>query len=243
MVAVKAERWVLALAMVLPTAAAVFYFVVLPSDAATPRANPFMLAAYYGSKVVQFALPVVWVAIVEPGALRPRRVSFRGVPTGLIFGVGVAALVFGLYYNWLAGSASFADLPGRVRRMTGQFGVSSPAGFLALAVGIAVIHSLFEEYYWRWFVYGRLRRHVPVAAALVIAGLAFTGHHVVVLGVYFPEHVWPIVLPFSLAVAVGGIVWAWLYERTGSLLGPWLSHVIVDLALMAVGYDLAFRAA
>lgn len=242
MAAVKAERWVLALAMVLPTAAAVLYFVVLTSDADAPRANHLMQAAYFGSKVVTFALPLAWVAVVEPSALRPKRLSLRGVPTGLAFGVAVAAVVFGLYYGLLAESSSFASLPGRVRRIVSQFGVSSPSSYIALAGGIAVIHSLFEEYYWRWFVYGRLRRHIPVAAAMVVAGLAFMGHHVVVLAVYFPERIWPIVLPFSLAVAAGGVAWAWLYERTGSLLGPWLSHVIVDVALMAVGYDLAFRA-
>ena len=43
---------------------------------------------------------------------------------------------------------------------------------------------------------------------------------------------------FSVCVAVGGAMWAWLYERTGSLLGPWLSHLLVDAAIFAIGYDL-----
>jgi hypothetical protein len=219
----------------------VLYFVVLSSNAAAPGSNRLMQAAYYGSKVVQFGLPVAWVALVEPAALRPRRVSFRGVVGGLAFGVAVAGLIFALYRGWLTRSPAFDGLAVRVRRVMTQFGLSSPARFVILAAGIAVVHSLAEEYYWRWFVYGRLRRHVHFAVALVLAGLAFTGHHVVVLAVYFPQHIWPVVLPFSLAVAAGGIVWAWLYERTGSLVGPWLSHVVVDAALMAVGYDLAFR--
>ena len=41
-------------------------------------------------------------------------------------------------------------------------------------------------------------------------------------------------------VATGGAVWAWLYERTGSLWAAWLSHLLVDTAIMAVGYDLVF---
>ncbi len=67
------------------------------------------------------------------------------------------------------------------------------------------------------------------------------GHHVIVLWVYFPGRFAAAVVPFSLAIAFGGAVWAWLYHRTGSLLGPWLSHAIVDFAVMAIGYDLAFR--
>ncbi len=237
----RGERWVLAAAMLLPSATAALYFVVLSSDAGTdPRANPFMQAAYAASKLLQFGLPVVWLAAVDRGALRPRRPSLRGVGVGLAFGLAVGALAFGLYYGWLAGSPLFAGVPARIRAKVGEFGAATPAGFLLLAGFIAVVHSLLEEYYWRWFVYGRLRRHVPQAAALVVAGLAFMGHHVVVLGVYFPGWFWPAVLPLSLAIAVGGVVWAWLYERTGSLVGPWVSHLIVDATLMWIGYDLVF---
>ena len=51
----------------------------------------------------------------------------------------------------------------------------------------------------------------------------------------------PAVVPFSLAIAVGGAVWCWLYERTGSLLGPWLSHLIIDAAIFVVAWDLLQR--
>jgi membrane protease YdiL (CAAX protease family) len=63
-------------------------------------------------------------------------------------------------------------------------------------------------------------------------------HHVILLATYFG---WssPWTYAFSLAVAVGGAVWAWLYERSGSLVGPWLSHLVVDAAIFLVGYDLA----
>jgi membrane protease YdiL (CAAX protease family) len=44
---------------------------------------------------------------------------------------------------------------------------------------------------------------------------------------------------FSLAVAVGGAVWAWLYDFSRSLIGPWLSHMLVDIGIFVIGYDLA----
>ena len=45
---------------------------------------------------------------------------------------------------------------------------------------------------------------------------------------------------FSASVAIGGAVWAWLYDRSGSLLGPWLSHILIDAAIFIIGYDLIF---
>jgi membrane protease YdiL (CAAX protease family) len=42
----------------------------------------------------------------------------------------------------------------------------------------------------------------------------------------------------SFAVALGGGFWAWLYERTGSIFGPWLSHLLIDAGIFWIGYDL-----
>jgi membrane protease YdiL (CAAX protease family) len=49
-----------------------------------------------------------------------------------------------------------------------------------------------------------------------------------------------IVLAMTLptSIAVGGAVWAWLYDRSGSLLAPWISHALIDGALFVVGWDM-----
>jgi len=41
----------------------------------------------------------------------------------------------------------------------------------------------------------------------------------------------------GVCVAIGGAVWSILYNRYGSLLGAWTSHMIVDLGLMWVGWE------
>ena len=41
-----------------------------------------------------------------------------------------------------------------------------------------------------------------------------------------------------MGVAVGGGVWCWIYQRSHSLLGPWLSHALIDAAIFVVGYRL-----
>src|SRR5207244_7200054 len=114
--------------------------------------------------------------------------------------------------------------------------------YVALAVFLCVFHSFLEEYYWRWFVFGRLRLFLPVAPALVLVSAGFMAHHVVILWVYLPGKVLTGVVPASLAVALGGVMWAWIYERGGSLLAPWLSHTIIDAALFVIGWDLLRRA-
>ena len=35
-----------------------------------------------------------------------------------------------------------------------------------------------------------------------------------------------------------GAGWAWLYDQSRSLLGPWGSHCLVDAAIFGIGYDI-----
>jgi membrane protease YdiL (CAAX protease family) len=84
-------------------------------------------------------------------------------------------------------------------------------------------------------VFGRLRDHLSSWFANLISSLAFMAHHVLLLG-YLMGWTQPLMYVFSLGVAIGGIVWAVLYERSGSLIPAWVSHLLVDAGIMAAGY-------
>jgi hypothetical protein len=116
-------------------------------------------------------------------------------------------------------------------------GISSPAVYAGVALFYSLLHSLLEEYYWRWFAFERLRQAMALWPAIVVSSLCFMLHHVVVLGLYFGwNNPWTWV--FSFATAMGGGFWAWLYDRSQSIYGPWFSHLLIDAAIFGVGYDL-----
>jgi membrane protease YdiL (CAAX protease family) len=165
--------------------------------------------------------------------------NFDGLAFGLTFGLFVSATMLGLYFGWLRGSSLLRHTPDQLRAKVEDFGAATPLSFILLGSFISIFHSLLEEYYWRWFVFGELRQLIPATVAIVVSGLAFMGHHVVVLDVYFPRRFFAAVL-FSLGIGVGGMVWAWLYQRTGSILVTWLSHLLVDAAIIVIGYDMLF---
>ncbi len=85
-----------------------------------------------------------------------------------------------------------------------------------------------------------LRRLVAAWAAALISSLAFMAFHVIDLAMFFPGRFLTLALPLAVCVGIGGAAWCWLYQRTGSLYAPWLSHLVMDAAIFAVGYDLAF---
>ncbi|HEV2946154.1 MAG TPA: CPBP family intramembrane glutamic endopeptidase [Gemmataceae bacterium] len=243
----RREWSALIFAMSFPAATAWFYFVALArpqlvdSPATTkPPGNAWVQATYAAGKVIQFAFPVLFLALAEPSSLRPGRPHFRGLIWGIAFGLLVGAGVFILYWAGLRTWLMEIGTTKRIQSKIEEFNCATPIRYVALAGFLAVIHSLMEEYYWRWFVFGRLRRLLALSSAITLSSFAFMAHHVIVLGMFFPNHFWTAAVPFSLCIAVGGAFWAWLYHRTGSIYSPWISHLLVDLAILAIGYDLVF---
>ncbi len=242
------RNWLLAFALAFPTVVTYAHFVVATSG--EPATNPKLLALYTVGKLTGLLLPVVYYFVTPRAEFakrargtdssQTRLAASQGIVLGLVFGLAVGVAILVLYRCWLADSPTFASASKQVRAKVTEFGIDTPERFAAFAVFLSLAHSLFEEYYWRWFAFGGLRSAWPFWAAALLASLAFMGHHVVVLSVYFPGAFWRAVLPFSLGVAAGGVVWCWLYERSGSLVGPWLSHVLIDSAIVVVGYDLVF---
>jgi membrane protease YdiL (CAAX protease family) len=227
----------LAFAMTFPSVMSWVYFVGLAGGG---QANRVALFAYGVGKVIQFTFPFFYCLLFERDRLRPSAPTRRGLLLAAGFGLLVNAGIFALYAGWLR-QTQLMEVAGRqIVEKLREFSIATPAGFVAFAAFVAVAHSLFEEYYFRWFVFGLLRRHLRLWAAVAVSSLAFMGHHIVVLAVYFPGAVQflTVVLPFSLCVAVGGAVWAWLYDRSKSLYAPWLSHLLIDVGIMVVGYDL-----
>jgi len=240
----------LGLAIVFPGVMAWIYFEAVSPKSGAESPNRAFQIIYAGTKVIQFSFPLLFFRLINRSAWRrATTVSLRericGSPAGIWLGVGfgllAAGIILWLYHCELKNSAVFTGTPERLRSKVTEFGIYSAPGFIGLAAFLAILHSFLEEYYWRWFVHAFLRNWLRFLPAALISGLAFTGHHVFVLDVYFPDRFWSAVIPFSLGIAVGGIVWAWIYERSGSLLGPWLSHFLVDAAIMAVGYDILFE--
>ncbi len=223
---------VVTFALVFPSLVTLAYFVL-----AAEATSAVQQTVYSVGKTLQFLLPAVWVLAVQRRRLRWKRPTQWGMTAGLVFGGAVLAATLALYYSFLQSSELLAGAVVAMREKLLGVGVDSPAKYVALGIFYSLVHSLLEEYYWRWFVFGELRRFVPLAAAVVLSSLGFMAHHVLVLAWYFG---WfsPATLVFSLSVAIGGAVWAVIYHRSQALWGVWASHLLVDVAIFLIGYDL-----
>lgn len=230
--------------LVLPTFVTWVYFEALEGSAAALQQT-----AYAIGKTVQFLLPLLAWRIARQIATpakpsgygapadRPRYAvsGILGATSGLLIGAATIALYFYVLVpgGWMDGPRIAA------REKLVSMGLDSKPLLLAAAVFYSLFHSGLEEYYWRWFILRRLTDFVSMPWAVAISSLGFMSHHVIVLARYFGGYSL-MTLIFALGVAVGGVIWAELYRRTDTLLGPWISHAVVDAAIFVVAFNLAF---
>ncbi len=236
-VSARANLAAIIFAIIFPTIVTLAYFVILADQPASIQQG-----AYGIGKVIQFGFPAVWVFLVLRERLVVKGPTRRGLGIGLGIGLGfgilIAAAMLGLALGYLKPIGFFDEPVIAIRSKIESLGLNSVAKYAAVGLFYAICHSLMEEYYWRWFVFRRLRDFVSIPTAISISSLGFMAHHVILLAVYFG---WdsPATYVFSAGVAIGGAVWAWLYQRSESLYGPWLSHMLVDTAIFVIGFDLA----
>jgi membrane protease YdiL (CAAX protease family) len=228
----KRSLLVVLLALVFPTLITWLYFVALRTAPAAVQQTTYAV-----SKAIQFVLPVVWVYATNRQDLRLLRPRARGLPIGLLFGLVIGFAMWALY-DWVLKPTGFFTGPTeQVRAKVVGMGLDSTVRYAAVGLFYALFHSFLEEYYWRWFVFRELRAVTRLPTAILVSSLGFMAHHILVLALYFG---WssPATWLFSVSVAIGGAIWAWMYERTQSLLGPWASHCLVDAMIFLIGYDL-----
>lgn len=233
---VSFAEWLgVAFALLFPTALTIVYFVAAKENPALQK------GAFTLGKTIQFAFPVLFTAWVLRRPWRLRPFNRRGFAVGLLFGAAVFGAVALAGTFWADGPLReiVEGVRGNLTPRLESLGLLSRRGYLALALFYCVLHSGLEEYYWRWFAFGRLRTALRPAAAALIASIGFSLHHAVVLGDYFGyASDWTRL--GTLAVFFGGFFWCRLYQKCDSIYAPWLSHALVDAAIFYFGYRVLF---
>jgi membrane protease YdiL (CAAX protease family) len=229
MLAANSRVWLaLVPAMVVPFVASLFYFVILSGC-------DFAVVLYAAAKAFIVVWPLISVRLILRTHLPKVKLTLakhrQAIPLGVFLGIAIVVLMFGLMRTPLGEVVSRSSES--ISRKAQQFGVLKHYWLFALF--LSFIHSLMEEYYWRWFVFGRLKNVVNVPCAHAIAGVSFAAHHVVVATQFFPV-LWGFL--FGALAGAGGILWSVMYDKQKTLLGAWLCHLIVDFGIMAIGYSI-----
>ena len=175
------------------------------------------------------------LALAYTNLLRPAGLNFwsgfglsleRG-QLGRLVGIIVAVVAAGLWGEWVM--ARVAEALNLTNHWTEWFDPdlvwASGSALTTSLLEYVVFAPLFEELAFRGLLFALLRRRLTfMPAAVISAGLFALAHGYGVIG--------------FLSVLWSGILWAWIYERTGSLVPGIIAHalnnLLVCLAVMAL---------
>lgn len=233
---------IILLGMIIPTLITWIYFDVLSEATAFQQKMAYaigklvqvgiMIAAYWFWRQRDKRLSVSTLVFGKP-------ICMRWMAFGFVSGVFIACLAIAVF-QWLLLPLGVMELATqKAKEKLNVLGSDSPSILLAIAVFYSLIHSGFEEYYWRGFVFRAWKEHLGVVNSVCLSSLGFMSHHILVLGKFFGYGSW-VTYFLAISVGVGGAIWASLYHRCGNLIPGWISHALVDAGIFAIGYLLLF---
>lgn len=227
-------NWVFLLpALVVPVLGSLVYFVLVPE-------GPVGQAAYTATKLFTLLYPFFFLKWIGLGGVIRRRRQDPGVVWPRWRSVILTAVASGVAIALTGSLLMLTPLGALVKEGAAAVGEKADGlgfkeHFVLFAIFLSVVHSALEEFYWRWFAYGQLRKKIGRWAAHLVAAVAFGGHHLVITTQFFP---FALALFLTTCVVVGGLIWSVMYERQGTVIGCWISHLCVDVFLMVVGFQL-----
>ncbi len=217
------RRFLLWTAVLLPSFGAFMYFVAL---AGSSYANEM-----YGLVKITMLLVVLTGWRLSKNSIHQYfRWTMDDAKIGLLWGIILACIItlaFFVLHQWLV---PFSDL--LETKATSFFPL---AWFGVLAIAFSLIHSFFEEFYWRGYVHTQIEQTFHPITASFLSATAFTAHHVIILSQLFPGF---LSVLLSVGVFAAGLLWATILRRTGSLISVWISHAMADGAILTAGYIL-----
>ncbi len=195
--------------------------------------GPIGKLIFAACKVILYVTPLIWRRAVDkqPFSLSPMRKG--GLAAGIGLGLVICGAIWGVYTLWLRDAID----PAPLRTIAADLGFDTKRSFLLVCAWIVFVNALLEEYAFRWFVYTRCEALMNETPAMLLAAAIFTAHHVIILRAYFD---WSFVLLGSAGVFTGGLLWTWCYRRYKSIWSGYVSHALVDVAVLAIGWDLLF---
>ncbi len=191
-------------------------------------------AVFTAIKVWVVIFPWWWTWKTRPSALRLPEFDWQEIKVGLGLGGLMFAAIALAYYLVGREAIDIAALKAKAL----EVGIVSPYLYLAGCFYWSFVNSLIEECTWRGFVVSQCQILAPKAIAIVLSALFFTTHHSIAL--YGYTHSWLVVFLGSLGVFLAGIIWAWCYSYYRSLVPGYISHILTDLAIAIVGWQLLF---
>ncbi len=183
-------------------------------------------------KVVLFlTVPLLFSRLVAPLGLRDLfRANRQGMKLALCLAIPLYLLILGAYFL-LKDVFDFSQV---TTALTGNIGVNKD-NFVFVAIYIAFVNSLLEEFFFRGFAYLSLCKVLSKKIASIFSAALFALYHVAIMRGWFSIWVFVIAL---VGLFVGGLIFNALNDRLKSIYPSWFVHASANFAINTIGFIL-----
>ncbi len=146
----------------------------------------------------------------------------------LLLGVLIYAFIMGAY----ALTKNIFDYAALVQSLSADQKVDG-SSFIGVALYISFCNSFLEEFLFRLVAFIQLSRYAPGKTAYLFSSVLFAAYHIAMLGTSFP----PVLLLLALVgLAIGGLIFDYVDDRSGTIYNSWIIHMFADFAIMTIWY-------
>jgi len=176
----------------------------------------FVLPVFLLVVISGITFPLIWATITKDWAA----IGFtrRNLGQALLWGLGTGLLLMAIV--WFTVDHRIA-----------------PFFWLQLAVGIPIwilIMSPFQEFFFRGWLQPRFQDALGLGPGLIVTSISFALWHL--CPPFEQAQIVPIMSVSTMLLTTGmGILYGYIFQRTGNIVAPWLAHVLAGLALVLTG--------
>ena len=179
---------------------------------------------------ILFIVPFAFAYFVEKKSAKVSLFENFSFSVSLL-GIGGFFLVVYLGTYFLLNS--IIDIGAIAANLTETIAVNA-GNVLILVLYMVFINSLLEEYFWRGFIYKRLRDtdYFSYPVLMLVTGVAFSFHHIMF---FYDWFTWPLFLLATVGLTGFSIIVNYLFEKTKDMYSCWFVHACADVAQALIG--------
>lgn len=194
-----------------------------------------LMADYFAKSAIKLVLflgfPAVYAFFDKELSIKSLfKLKGKGLLLAVFLGVGVYAVILGGYLL-LKDVFDFGNITGALTKNIGVTGKN----FIYVSIYISFVNSLLEEFFFRGFAFLTLKNVSSRKFSYIFSAGVFAIYHVAMMTGWFSLPVFIIVMA---GLFVGGLIFNYLNEKSGTVYPSWLLHMCANFAINTVGFIL-----
>ncbi|MCZ8538169.1 CPBP family intramembrane metalloprotease [Paenisporosarcina quisquiliarum] len=177
------------------------------------------------AKVLVFVVfPVLLLRSFTFDFLQIRKTQKKSIYIALGLGLLVAGTILSTYMLL----NDLIDLVALQEDLEKRVGVTASV-FPFVAVYILLGNSFLEEFFFRGLLVDLLKES---RLKWFLPSLFFAIYHI---AIFLPWFEWPILLLAVAGLFIGGLVFQWINEKSGTIYPSWIIHIFADIGVLLIG--------